>query len=335
MTECCNHARGTGASLVATGATSGSRRNPVLTHARSFHRSFHSFSQNASSRGVPTVHDGKTGSNINIRISLAIAAFYHAAAAVNGYSDYINVLISNLTFAIRYSCLQSFHRKLTSLHAASRVTLTQSLDNGTRIQQNPQLEWSSSFSLLPVRLQLRRLSLETRLFLPQSALEQLLQASNARNNFVTRPLHRDIISTASTVIRRMEMPIAIISCRILSSFAWSTRKTQRGLRRHPRVLRPDETIGISSYLYSALDIQSIDHFNKNGNDDATSAVEIKVHAAALPKGTYARIASARGRLQPRRLATPSRTPATQQLYLPHYGNSPRRQKESMEKRTSS
>jgi len=68
------------------------------------------------------------------------------------------------------------------------VTLTQSLDMD-KDSTEPQLEWSSSFSLLPGEVAAASAVTGDKIILPQSALEQLLQASNARNNFVTRPLH--------------------------------------------------------------------------------------------------------------------------------------------------
>lgn len=143
-------------------------------------------------------------------------------------------------------------------------------------EAEPPLRWSASFSLLPEEA-VRSINLSgDKIILPQSALEQLLAANEASTATTTSRYGHGFqhpFSVANGNNQR-QLPNPLIF-RLVNP----KNKTEvyAGIREFSA---PDDTVGLSPYLQTALGI---------GSEDSSEVAEIQVHAAVLPKGTFARL----------------------------------------------
>lgn len=143
-------------------------------------------------------------------------------------------------------------------------------------EAEPPLRWSASFSLLPEQA-VSTINLSgDKIILPQSALEQLLAANEASTAPTTSRYGHGFQSPFSMAngSNQRQLPNPLIF-RLVNP----KNKTEvyAGIREFSA---PDETVGLSSYLQTALGI---------GSGDTSNVAEIQVHAATLPKGTFARL----------------------------------------------
>lgn len=115
-----------------------------------------------------------------------------------------------------------------------------------------------------------------KIILPQSALEQLLIASESSTATATsrygHGLHSPFSTANSSNQRQLPNPLIF---RLINPK--NKAEVYAGIREFSA---PDETVGLSSYLQTALGI---------GAEDTGNATEIQVQAAVLPKGTFARL----------------------------------------------
>ncbi|OAR01418.1 hypothetical protein LLEC1_02622 [Akanthomyces lecanii] len=141
------------------------------------------------------------------------------------------------------------------------------------MDEPPSLQWRGNFALLPPKASNGNSLDGDKIILPQSALEQLLSASASQaimqNNYTTpsaqlpNPLTFRLVNPANN------------------------KAVYAGIREFSA---PEGTVMLSPYLLSALDLAAEpEATTKNSSLLAASQTHLDVHAATLPKGTYARL----------------------------------------------
>jgi hypothetical protein len=174
----------------------------------------------------------------------------------------------------------------------------------------PSLSWSGSFSVLPPSVTASKNLRGDKIILPQSALEQLLNASSAQASaaagatFTSYDPSNPYASSNGQHMYRdstQKLPNPLMF-RLLNPK--NNNVVYAGIREFSA---PDETLGLSPFLQECLGIDAKDFPSTNGadpstpidlTDDGDDAIDIKptqapvqviVHARHLPKGSYVRL----------------------------------------------
>ncbi|KAJ4152862.1 hypothetical protein LMH87_009382 [Akanthomyces muscarius] len=178
------------------------------------------------------------------------------------------------SFAIR---LSSFSWLITLMKAVPlgrhSLKARDLLENASvRMDELPALKWQGNFALLPLEAVGGNSLDGDKIILPQSALEQLLSASASQavmqNNYTTpsaqlpNPLTFRLVNPATN------------------------KAVYAGIREFSA---PEGTVMLSPYLLSALGLATDSDATTKSSSSTASRTQLDIHAATLPKGTYARL----------------------------------------------
>ncbi|KIE01670.1 Ubiquitin fusion degradation protein UFD1, partial [Metarhizium majus ARSEF 297] len=170
------------------------------------------------------------------------------------------------------------------------------------MNEQPALRWSGSFGVLPATATSVKNLSGDKIILPQSALEQLLNAApsqpTAASSFTAWDPHNPYRSNGFGFEQRQQLPQPL-TFRLVNS--QNGNVVFAGIREFSA---EEGTVGLSSFLIEALGIepQQLNATNGNGTSDAdaidltgdhvpstTSSVKLTVDATNIPKGTYVRL----------------------------------------------
>ncbi|KAJ3485945.1 hypothetical protein NLG97_g6714 [Lecanicillium saksenae] len=140
------------------------------------------------------------------------------------------------------------------------------------MDEPPVLKWSGSFALLPLEAGSGNSLDGDKMILPQSALEQLLSASASQS------IMKDSYSTTSS---QLPNPLTFYIVNPTTNKA-----VYAGIREFSA---PEGTVLLSPYLLNALNLVAGPDVEGEGPEAAPAHPQLEIHAATLPKGTYARL----------------------------------------------
>ncbi len=135
----------------------------------------------------------------------------------------------------------------------------------------PALKWHGNFALLPLEANGGNGLDGDKIILPQSALEQLLSAS----------VLQAVSENNSTTASQLPNPLTF---RLVNPA--TNKAVYAGIREFSA---PEGTVMLSPYLLSALDLAGDHDVTAKSSSSAASQTQLDIHAATLPKGTYARL----------------------------------------------
>lgn len=136
----------------------------------------------------------------------------------------------------------------------------------------PALKWHGSFAILPAEASSGNKLDGDKIILPQSALEQLLSAS------ASQAIMQDSYTTPSS---QLPNPLTF---RLVNPA--TNKAVYAGIREFSA---PEGTVLLSPYLLSALELATNQDAAEKSSSASASPTQLEVHAASLPKGTYARL----------------------------------------------
>lgn len=167
------------------------------------------------------------------------------------------------------------------------------------MDQAPTPWWSGTFAVLPPAATSSKNLRGDKILLPQSALEQLLAASPSHPRsgatFTSHdPFNPYAFSNGSSSYRDQTQLPNPLMFRLLNPK--NNNVVYAGIREFSA---PEESIGLSPYLFEALGIDEdiseaatsgdVDHPVDLTGEQGRSALELRVDARQLPKGTYVRL----------------------------------------------